>query len=237
MNNPAATEDKNHRILVVDDEQDLADLVTSALGFAGYTASSVGRGLDALTAIAASRPDLIVLDVMLPDIDGFEVCRRLRSRGDSTPVIFLTARDASEDTMAGFDRGGDDYLTKPFRLDELLARIAAVLRRTSAPQSSSIVSYSNLVLDDDQHVVIRGDRVIELSPTEYRLLHYFLINPERVLSKFQIVEQVWGHDFDGDPKVVETYVSYLRKKIDANEEPLIQTVRGFGYALRSDHAR
>ena len=230
---PTSSSTDRRRILVVDDEEDLAELVSSALGFGGYDVVTAGRGLDALAAVERFRPHLVVLDVMLPDIDGFEVCRRLRAAGNDTPVIFLTARDTSDDTLEGFQRGGDDYLTKPFRLDVLGARVAAVLRRTTPP-ASAVTQYADLVLDDVAHLVTRAGRPVDLSPTEYRLLHFLLRHPEQVLSKDQIVEHVWGYDFDGDPKVVETYISYLRRKIDATDPPLITTVRGFGYTLRSE---
>ena len=233
MSDPAPSPAR--RILVVDDEEDLAELISSALGFAGYEVVTAARGLEALATILTFDPHLVVLDVMLPDIDGFEVCRRMRDAGDERPIVFLTARDTSDDTLAGFERGGDDYLTKPFRLDVLRARIGAVLKR-SAPADRRVLRYADLTLDDPSHVVSRGNTTIELSPTEYRLLHYLMQNPEQVLSKFQIVDHVWGHDFDGDPKVVETYISYLRRKIDQTGPQLIKTVRGFGYALRRDPA-
>ena len=222
------------RVLVVDDEPDLANLVATALRHAGYETSSVGDGLTALDTIAAQRPDLVVLDVMLPDIEGFEVCRRLRESGDETPGIFLTARDTSADTVSGFAGGGDDYITKPFRLDELTARVAAVLRRTRfrAAPDTPVRTYADLSVDAERALVTKAGTSIELSPTEFHLLEYLLDNAERVVSKQQIVDAVWGWDFDGDPRVVETYISYLRKKVDVHGEPLIETVRGFGYVMR-----
>ena len=221
-------------ILVVDDEPDLANLVATALRHAGYVTSSVGDGLTALDTIATQRPDLVVLDVMLPDIEGFEVCRRLRAVGNDVPVVFLTARDTSADTISGFARGGDDYITKPFRLDELTARVAAVLRRTriAAIPDTPVRAFADLSLDAERALVTKAGVAVELSPTEFHLLEYLLDNAERVVSKQQIVDAVWGWDFDGDPRVVETYISYLRKKVDVHGEPLIETVRGFGYVLR-----
>jgi two-component system OmpR family response regulator len=180
-----------------------------------------------------------VLDVMLPDIDGFEVCRRLRADGDFVPVIFLTARDAEDDRVTGFIRGGDDYVTKPFSLEELTLRIGALLRRTKAAAAGSEtqrLKYRDLELDEDRHQVWRAGKEVRLSPTEFRLLRYLLLNAERVLSKQQILDHVWQYDFNGDDNVVETYISYLRRKIDAHQDPLIRTVRGFGYTLRAEAA-
>ena len=182
-------------------------------------------------------PDLVVLDVMLPDIDGFEVCRRLRADGDFVPVIFLTARDAEEDRVTGFIRGGDDYVTKPFSLEELTLRIGALLRRTrsnSGASESHRLRYRDLEMDEDRHQVWRSGREVRLSPTEFRLLRYLLLNAERVLSKQQILDHVWQYDFNGDDNVVETYVSYLRRKLDTGQDKLIRTIRGFGYTLRAE---
>jgi two-component system, OmpR family, response regulator len=181
------------------------------------------------------RPALIVLDIGLPDIDGLEVCRRMRAEGSSVPVIFLTARDATEDKIAGLTIGGDDYLTKPFSLDELIARIRAIVRRSSPllEERAGRLQFDDLVLDENTHEVYRGQRPVELTPTEFRLLRYLLLNPGRVLSKAQILDHVWQYDFNGDGNVVETFVSYLRRKIDAGSDPLIQTVRGVGYILRA----
>ena len=195
--------------------------------------------MSALDSASRTPPDLIVLDVMLPDIDGFEVCRRLRADGDFVPVIFLTARDAEDDRVTGFIRGGDDYVTKPFSLEELTLRIGALLRRVRAKESGSDTQrlrYRDLELDEDRHQVWRSDREITLSPTEFRLLRYLMLNPERVLSKQQILDHVWQYDFNGDDNVVETYISYLRRKVDVGREPLIRTVRGFGYTLRAESA-
>nr|MBA3293872.1 response regulator transcription factor [Geodermatophilaceae bacterium] len=178
--------------------------------------------------------DLVVLDVMLPDIDGFEVCRRLRSSGSRVPVLFLTARDATEDKVRGLTLGGDDYLVKPFSLEELVARIRALLRRAGlAREKSTVLSYADLEMDDDAHQVRRAGEELSLSPTEYNLLRYFMLNPGRVLSKAQILDRVWNYDFGGDGGIVETYIGYLRRKVDAMEPKLIHTVRGVGYTLRT----
>jgi two-component system, OmpR family, response regulator len=224
------------RVLVVDDEAAITELVTTALRFVGFEVQSAASGREALAAAASFLPHLIILDVMLPDMDGIEVCRRLRAGGDQVPVIFLTARDEHEDRMRGFTHGGDDYLTKPFSLEELVARIRAVLRRSGASggEATSRTTYADLELDDDSHRVWRGGELVHLSPTEFRLLRYLLLNAERVLSKDQIIDHVWQYDFYGDANVVETYISYLRRKIDDREPKLIQTIRGFGYSLRTE---
>jgi len=226
------------RILVVDDEPSITELLSTALRYMGYQVATAATGMAALDAAARSSPDLIVLDVMLPDIDGFEVCRRLRDGRDFVPVIFLTARDAEEDRVAGFIRGGDDYVTKPFSLEELTLRIGALLRRTrpGPDKETARLRYRDLEMDEDRHQVWRASQELQLSPTEFRLLRYFLHNPERVLSKQQILDHVWQYDFNGDENVVETYVSYLRRKLDPFGSPIIRTVRGFGYALRVDQA-
>jgi two-component system OmpR family response regulator len=223
------------KILVVDDEEYIRDLVSSALRIAGYRSLTASDGSGALAATSANDPDLVILDVGLPGIDGFDVCRRLRADGDDTPVIFLTARDTEEDRVSGFTKGGDDYLTKPFSLEELVARVRAVLRRTqgSGPAVNRL-RYADLEIDEDTMRVSRGDRVIQLSPTEFKLLRFLLINRERVLSKGQILDHVWQYDFGGSGGVVENYISYLRKKVDDVEPHLIQTVRGFGYVLRQE---
>jgi two-component system OmpR family response regulator len=222
------------RVLVVDDEPNITELVSLALRYEGFDVSSAGDGRGALRAVRELRPALIVLDIGLPDIDGLEVCRRMRAEGTGVPVIFLTARDATEDKVAGLTIGGDDYLTKPFSLDELIARIHAIVRRTSplSAERSGRLQFDDLVLDENTHEVHRGDRSIDLTPTEFRLLRYLLLNPGRVLSKAQILDHVWQYDFNGDGNVVETFVSYLRRKIDAGGDPLIHTVRGVGYILR-----
>ena len=200
------------------------------------TASS-GVGVAALQAAAASSPDVIVLDVMLPDLDGFEVCRRLRADGDFVPVIFLTAREAEDDRVTGFVRGGDDYVTKPFSLDEIVARLKAILRRTMHDEEDAIIRAGELTMDQDTHEVAVGDEQIELSPTEFKLLRYLMLNPNRVLSKAQILDHVWEYDFNGDAGIVESYISYLRRKLDQHStEPMIQTKRGFGYMLKTAKA-
>jgi two-component system OmpR family response regulator len=224
--------ERNARILVVDDEESLTDLVSSALRFAGYEVATENNGFDALRSIKARTPDLVVLDVNMPEIDGFEVCRRIRRNGYEVPVIFLTARDDIDDLRAGFRQGGDDYLTKPFSLEELGLRMEALLRRSRPASGSSLLTVGDLVLDEDGHQVWMGDDEISLSPTEFRLLRFLLINRGRVLSKAQIVDYVWEYDFDGNYGIVETYISYLRKKLDDADGTLIQTIRGIGYVIR-----
>ena len=228
--------DEKQRVLVVDDEDSITDLVSTALRFIGYEVQIAANGRQALTEASYFMPHLILLDVMMPGLDGFEVCERLRANGDNVPVIFLTARNEHDDKLRGFTRGGDDYMTKPFSLEELVARIRAVLRRSqaAAETTSSRHRYQDLELDEEAHRVWRDGQLVHLSPTEFRLLRYLMINAERVVSKFQILDHVWQYDFDGDANVVETYISYLRKKVDDQEPKLIQTVRGVGYSLRSD---
>jgi two-component system OmpR family response regulator len=223
-------------VLVVDDEPAITDLLATALRYMGYQVTTAATGLAALEAAASVAPDLVVLDVMLPDIDGFEVCRRLRAARDFVPVIFLSARDGEDDRVTGFVRGGDDYVTKPFSLEELTLRIGALLRRVRGGGDAEAVRlrYRDLEMDEDRHQVWRAGREVTLSPTEFRLLRYFLLNPERVLSKQQILDHVWQYDFNGEDNVVETYVSYLRRKLDDPEPRLLQTVRGFGYVLRAN---
>jgi two-component system OmpR family response regulator len=227
-------------ILVVDDEPSITELLSTALRYMGYQVTVASSGFAALEAAATAAPDLVVLDVMLPDIDGFEVCRRLRAARDFVPVIFLSARDAEDDRVTGFIRGGDDYVTKPFSLEELTLRIGALLRRVrGSPDDDPTparLRYRDLEMDEDRHQVWRAGTEIALSPTEFRLLRYFLLNPERVLSKQQILDHVWQYDFNGEDNVVETYVSYLRRKLDTVEPKLLRTVRGFGYVLRADGA-
>ena len=222
------------RILVVDDEPSITDAVVTALTYEGFDVRSESTGRGALAAATAFRPDLIVLDVMLPDLDGLEVTRRLRADGLRTPVLFLTARDATEDKVSGLTVGGDDYVTKPFSLAEVVARVQAVLRRTSpgGVPAEGVLRFEDLVLDEETREVWRDGTPVHLTATEFNLLRYFLLNPRRVLSKAQILDHVWQYDFDGDPNVVETYVSYLRKKLDRLGPPLIQTVRLVGYSLR-----
>jgi two-component system OmpR family response regulator len=230
-----AEPDPGVRVLVVDDEPNITDLISLGLRYEGFEVATAGDGRRALHAVGQFRPHLVILDVRLPDIDGFEVCRRMRAGGIRIPVIFLTARDSTEDKVAGLTIGGDDYLTKPFSLDELVARVRAIVRRTSDQQrdASGRLELADLVLDEDKLEVYRGDRSISLAPTEFRLLRYLLLNSGRVLSKAQILDHVWQYDFGGDGNVVETFISYLRKKVDADGDPLIQTVRGFGYSLRA----
>ncbi|MEX1286818.1 MAG: response regulator transcription factor [Acidimicrobiia bacterium] len=223
------------RLLVVDDEESLVEMLAAALRFGGYEVETAMAGYDALRAVRRAEPDLIVLDVNLPDVDGFEVCRRLRRDGVAVPVVFLTARDDADDLRTGFRRGGDDYLTKPFSLEELGLRIEAILRRTgTAAEAANRLVCGDVTLDDDAHRVWVGDDEVSLSPTEFRLLRYLMANRDRVLSKGQILDQVWEYDFDGNANVVETYVSYLRTKLAAAESGRIHTVRGVGYVLRTD---
>lgn len=217
---------------MVDDEEVLLDLLRDALRFAEYDVSTAANGFDALRAAGEHHPDLVILDVNLPDLDGFEVCRRLRADGDDVPVIFLTARDTSDDLRTGFTRGGDDYLTKPFSLDELNMRMQAILRRRLTARSTSTPLRSgDVVMDDEQHRVWAADMELDLSPTEYRLLHYLLVNQGQALSKAQILDHVWHYDFGGDASVVETYVSYLRRKL-GDQSAHIHTIRGVGYTMR-----
>lgn len=221
------------RLLLVDDEDNLRSMLEAALRHHGFDVVSVANGRDALERVAEVGPDLIVLDVMLPDLDGFEVCRRIRTEGDHTPVLFLTARDATEDKVRGLTLGGDDYLVKPFSLEELVARVQALLRRAgTTKQDDSVYRCADLEMDDDAHRVVRAGQEVSLSPTEYNLLRFLLINKDRVLSKPQILDHVWQYDFGGDGGVVETYIGYLRRKVDAVEPKLIHTVRGVGYAIR-----
>jgi two-component system OmpR family response regulator len=221
------------RVLVVDDESNITDLVATALRYEGFDVSTAGDGRTALSLVESFRPHAIVLDVMLPDLDGFEVQRRLTERGQRAPVVFLTARDATEDKVHGLTIGGDDYVTKPFSLEELIARIRTVLRRAGGVDGGSErLRFEDLEMDDEIHEVWRGEREIELTPTEFSLLRLLLSNPRRVLSKSQILDHVWRYDFGGDASIVETYISYLRKKVDVEHPHLIHTVRGVGYGLR-----
>src|SRR3954451_20571470 len=223
-----------HRILVVDDDPNIADVVSMALRFQGYEVDSAGTGAEAVAAVGTFRPDLIVLDVMLPDMDGFEVARRLGAQQARVPIIFLTARDATEDKIRGLTIGGDDYVTKPFSLEELVERVRSILRRSglAEPETNRLV-FEDLELDDDAHEVVRAGELVDLTATEYRLLRYLMLNPRRALTRTQLLEHVWDYDFGGDARVLETYVSYLRKKLDRLGPPLIHTVRGVGYALRT----
>ena len=222
------------RVLVVEDERNIAELVATALRYEGIsTCRRQPMAPQALAGVRDFTPDLVVLDVGLPDTDGFALQARFRAEGQRVPVLFLTARDAVEDRVRGLTLGADDYMTKPFSLDELVARVHAVLRRTSEmPAASHRLSFSDLVLDDETHEVRRGGRRIDLSPTEFSLLRYLLLNARKVVSKAQILDHVWQYDFGGDGRIVETYISYLRRKVDADGPPLIHTLRGVGYSLR-----
>ncbi len=221
------------RILVVDDEQSIVDAVATALRYEGYDVSEATTGHEALEAVAREEPDLVVLDWMLPDVQGIEVGRRLRARGFKTAVLFLTAKDTTENKVEALRAGGDDYVTKPFSLAELVARIQAILRRTAGDLPGDTLTFGDLVLDEARHEVFRGEMRIELTATEFSLLRYFMLNPRRVLSKAQILQNVWRYDFGGNSNVVETYVSYLRRKLDAAGPPLLKTVRQAGYMLEA----
>ena len=225
------------RILVVDDEPNIRELLATSLRFAGFEIHTAADGASALRLAREVLPDLVLLDVMLPDMDGFTVTTRMREKGQTMPVLFLTARDDTQDKITGLTVGGDDYVTKPFSLEEVIARIRAVLRRTrgdDAADDDAVLRFADLELDDDTHEVRRAGRLIDLSPTEFKLLRYLMLNPNRVLSKAQILDHVWEYDFNGDAGIVESYISYLRRKIDPySTEPLIQTKRGFGYMLKA----
>ena len=223
------------KILVVDDEPNIRDLLASGLRFAGFSVLAVGNGNDAVTAAENGNPDLILLDVMLPDMSGFSVTKKLRSLNILAPVLFLTARDEVEDKITGLTVGGDDYMTKPFSLDEIIARINAILRRTKqASPEKSIIEVGEVRIDEDAHDVFVNDEQIELSPTEYKLLRYLMENANRVLSKSQILDHVWEYDFNGEMGIVESYMSYLRKKLDPlTSEPVLLTKRGHGYMFKS----
>src|SRR6185437_10719775 len=221
------------KVLVVDDESNIADVLSIALRFNNYEVATAADGQGALQAVTDFRPDLVLLDVMLPDLDGFEVARRMRERADDTPILFLTAHDTTEDKVRGLTIGGDDYVTKPFSVEELLARVGSVLRRFgNAGGGESVLRFGDLELDDDTREVFRDGASIDLTDTEYRLLRYLMSHPRRVLTRAQILDHVWDYDFGGDARVLETYVSYLRKKLEARGPRLIHTVRGVGYALR-----
>ena len=238
MNAPASPE---ATLLVLEDEPNIRDRLATSLRFAGFEVHAAADGAGALRLARQVQPDLLVLDVMLPDMDGFTVTRRLREKGQHVPVLFLTARDDTADKITGLTVGGDDYVTKPFSLEEVVARIRAVLRRTQVGEvaGTSVLSYEDLELDEDSHEVRRAGQVVDLSPTEFKLLRYLLLNPGRVLSKAQILDHVWQYDWGGDANIVESYISYLRRKVDQVERadgtkaaPLIQTKRGVGYMLR-----
>ena len=222
------------RILVVDDEASIVDAVATALRYEGFDVEEARTGKEALSAAARLDPDLVVLDWMLPDLEGIEVGRRLRAQGFKTAILFLTAKDAVENKVEALRAGGDDYVTKPFSLAEVVARVQAILRRTGGDLPGDVLRFSDLVLDEARHEVFRGEEQIELTATEFSLLRFFLLNPRRVLSKGQILQNVWRYDFGGNSNVVETYVSYLRRKLDATGPPLIKTVRQAGYMLDAE---
>ncbi|MDP4506039.1 response regulator transcription factor [Nonomuraea turcica] len=222
------------RLLIVEDDPNILELLAASLRFAGFDVTTAKSGLDAVAAVQRHRPDLVVLDVMLPDLDGFEIVKRMRGGGVHTPVVFLTARDETEDKIRGLTIGGDDYVTKPFSLEEVVARIHAVLRRTSGEQQAAPprLTFADIELDEESHEVWRGGNAVALSPTEFKLLRYFMTNAGRVLSKPQILDHVWDYDFRGEVGIVESYVSVLRRKIDNRSPRLIHTLRGVGYVLR-----
>ena len=229
------TAEPEARLLVVEDEPNIRELLATSLRFAGFEVEVASTGAEAIAAARRAHPDLCVLDVMLPDMDGFTVTRRLRESGRPLPIVFVTARDSVEDKVKGLTVGGDDYVTKPFSLEEVVARIRAVLRRTRPmeDEGNSTLTFADLVLDEDSHEVRRAGKTIEVSPTEFKLLRYLMLNPNRVLSKAQILDHVWDYDFRGEAGIVESYISYLRRKIDVDgAAPLIHTKRGVGYVLR-----
>ncbi len=237
---PKSSDNTNYRILVVDDESSISDLISTSLRFVGFDVRTAATGSQALTVAEEFKPHAVVLDVMLPDSDGFEVCRQLRSEGLNIGVLFLTAKDGMEDKVAGLTIGGDDYMTKPFSLEELVARLRALLRRIGVAEINTDdekIRFADLELNEATHEVRRGGVLLEMSPTEFQLLRYLLINADRVVSKSQILDHVWQYDFRGDAGIVETYISYLRKKIDIFDPPLIHTVRGVGYRLRLPAAK
>ena len=223
------------RILVVDDEPNINDLISTSLKFSGFDVRSASNGVEALAIAEEFKPHALVLDVMMPGMSGFQVCEKLRKDGLKLGVLFLTAKDSTDDKVTGLTIGGDDYMVKPFSLEELVARVRAILRRTGDIEidiDNELIRFADLELNEATHEVSRGGKLIELSPTEFTLLRYLLINADRVVSKAQILDHVWQYDFRGDAGIVETYISYLRKKIDTYEPQLIHTVRGVGYRLR-----
>lgn len=224
------------RVLIVDDEPNIRDLLATSLRFAGYEIQTAANGAGAVAAVTESEPDIILLDVMLPDMNGFSVTKKLRSSGIQAPILFLTARDDVEDKVTGLTVGGDDYLTKPFSLDEVVARIQAILRRTKTGEAeSAVIDAGAVVINQDAHEVTIEGKLVDLSPTEYKLLRFLVMNPDRVLTKAQILDHVWEYDFNGDMGIVESYVSYLRKKLDPiSSRPLIQTKRGVGYIYKKN---
>ncbi|HMD56818.1 MAG TPA: response regulator transcription factor [Solirubrobacteraceae bacterium] len=224
----------NARVLVVDDEPNICEVISMALRYQGFTVETASTGREAVAQVTRFKPHIMILDVMLPDMEGFEVAERLGAQRAGVPIIFLTARDATEDKVRGLTGGGDDYMTKPFSLEELIARVRTILRRTGqAPAESGRLVFEDLELDEESHEVTRAGAPIELTATEYRLLRYLMLNPRRVMTRAQILDHVWEYDFGGDGRVLETYISYLRKKLDADGPSLIRTVRGVGYALQA----
>ena len=225
--------DRSAKVLVVEDEDNIRYVVVAALRLGGFEVQKASGGRDALQIVrhGPTSPDLVVLDVMLPDLDGFEVCRRMRSDGIDIPVIFLTARDATEERLRGLTIGGDDYLTKPFSVEELVARVQVILRRVGKGRRARILSAGEVELDDEAHLVRRAGVLVALSPTEYKLLRYLMLNAGRALSRAQILDHVWDYDFGGESSVVETFISSLRKKVEGDGARLIHTVRGVGYRL------
>lgn len=229
------TQGAGQRILVVDDEVSISDLIATSLRFVGFDVRTAASGSEALNVAEEFKPHAMVLDVMLPDLNGFEVCKKIRNEGQEIGVLFLTAKDGMEDKVQGLTIGGDDYMTKPFSLEELVARLRALLRRTGiieTPNDVDLIRFADLELNEATHEARRAGHLLELSPTEFSLLRYLLLNADRVVSKSQILDHVWEYDFRGDAGIVETYISYLRKKIDIYEPQLIHTVRGVGYRLR-----
>ncbi len=222
------------KVLVVDDEPNIRDLLSASLRFAGHQVATAANGTDAIKMITDTSPDIVLLDVMLPDISGFGVTKKIRGMGIETPILFLTARDDTEDKVAGLTVGGDDYVTKPFSLDEIMARVSAIMRRTGKDSSAgSVINVGELSINEDAHEVSVNEQFVDLSPTEYQLLRYLATNPNRVLTKAQILDHVWEYDFNGEMGIVESYVSYLRKKLDPlSSEPLIVTKRGVGYMFK-----
>ena len=235
---PASDDAAGSRVLVVDDEPNLVEVVSMALRFQGFTVETASSGREAIAAVASFKPHLIVLDVMLGDMEGFEVARRLGAQRSGVPIIFLTARDSTEDKVRGLSGGGDDYMTKPFSLEELLARIRTILRRSgqARDEDTGVLQFADLEMDEESREVRRAGELIELTATEYRLLRYLMLNPRRVMTRAQLLDHVWNYDFGGDGRVLETYVSYLRKKLDAHGPSLIRTVRGVGYGLQAPPA-
>ena len=228
---------ENLKVLVVDDEPNIRDLLSASLRFQGHQVLTAANGNEAINKIVDNQPDVVLLDVMLPDISGFGVTKKIRSLGIETPILFLTARDDTEDKVTGLTVGGDDYVTKPFSLDEIIARISAILRRTGKDQTKPVISVGELTINEDAHEVTVNGQLVDLSPTEYQLLRYLATNPNRVLTKAQILDHVWEYDFNGEMGIVESYVSYLRKKLDPiSTEPLIVTKRGVGYMLKGPKA-